>query len=142
MVTYDDIVKDISDITKILGEYATVFYDLKKNWKGLSYDNLERKAESFRSNNITKINDGLRHLSNAASNYNNYYLKHKNDYKIALRNYNSTDEANTDKSIYKNQMNNALAKQKDSENYIKSQLTEAQSIKVDSATKINYGSGV
>ena len=141
MITYNNVVGDIEEVTKILGEYATIFYDLKKNWKGLSFDNLERKAEEFRSANITKINDSLRHLVNAASHYNNYYLKYKKDYQIAKKNYNTTDDSNADRSIYLNHMNNNAAKLKEAETYIKNQLAEAAAIKTDASSKINFGTG-
>ena len=141
MVTYDNIVKDITEITNVLGQYATVFYDLKKHWKGKSYDNLALKAENFRSANITKLNDALRHLSNAASQYNNY-LKHKKDFQTAKNNYNTTDDSNNDRSIYRDQMTNASARMREAENYIKTELSKAKEIKVENTSSMNYGSRV
>ena len=142
MVTYDNIVKDITEITNILGEYATVFYDLKKHWKGKSYDNLANKAENFRSANITKLNDALRHLSNAASQFNNY-VKHKNDFQVAKNKYNKPPtDPNEDRAVIRNQMTSAFDKMREAESYIKTELKKAKEIKVENTSSINYGSKV
>ena len=132
------IVREVaSNLSSILSNYSSQIQSLSSSWKGLSYDNISKQAEEFKSEYEGTIKSQVESFASACDEYQNY-IEMKKALETAKNNYEKCKNANdkVNMQAWSNEITTITENIKTLKTNIETYLSNASS-KTLSASSIN-----